>query len=71
MSPLLASARLRWQTFWHKAVQTGRLICGVPDYDNYVAHMRQAHPDAPMMDYPTFFRDRMNARYGRGRSRCC
>ena len=60
-----------WKRVWRKAVQTGRLICGVPDYDNYVAHMRDSHPGMPVMDYETFFRERMNARYGRGRSRCC
>ena len=57
---------------WRRLVQTARLCCGVPDYDNYVRHMLDKHPDREVMDYPAFFRERQEARYG-GRSgfRCC
>lgn len=52
-----------------------RLMIGVPDYDTYVAHMREAHPDRPAMTYAEFFRERQAARYGEGTStrgfRCC
>jgi len=52
-----------------------RLMIGVPDYDTYVAHMRQAHPDRPVMTYAEFFRERQSARYGEGTTtrgfRCC
>ena len=44
------------------------------DYDNYVAHHAAHHPDAPVMSYEEFFRERQNARYGGGSgkvSRCC
>lgn len=52
--------------------QTARLACGLPDYDTYRAHMRLHHPDKPLMDYPTFFRERQDARYGgKGGGRCC
>ena len=52
--------------------QTLRLMVGVPDYDAYVAHMKANHPDAPLMSYEAFFRDRQQARYGAGRGvRCC
>jgi uncharacterized short protein YbdD (DUF466 family) len=56
---------------WRVAVQGARLAVGVPDYDAYVAHLRARHPDRAPMDRAAFFAERMQARYGRGRSRCC
>ena len=37
------------------------LCCGVPDYDNYVRHMLEKHPEREVMDYKTFFRERQEA----------
>jgi len=54
--------------------QTARLMCGIPDYDNYVAHRRQTHPDEPFMTQTEFFRNRQDRRYGGGPNavmRCC
>ena len=51
--------------------QTARLAIGIPDYDVYVAHVRRTHPDVEPMTRDEFFRERMEARYGKGRSRCC
>ena len=51
-----------------------RLMIGVPDYDTYVAHRREAHPGEPVMTYAEFFRERQAARYGEGSTRgfrCC
>lgn len=56
---------------WRRMVQAARLCCGVPDYDNYVRHMLEKHPEREVMDYPTFFRERQDARYGGGGFRCC
>lgn len=56
---------------WRVLVQTARLAVGVPDYATYVAHMRAAHPGVAPMDENAFFRERLDARYGKGRSRCC
>ena len=59
---------------WGRAVQTARLMVGIPDYDTYVAHRRAHHPGEQVMSYPEFFRERQQARYGcvRGRiSGCC
>lgn len=65
----------QYQTYrrvWRRLVQTARLCCGIPDYDNYVRHMAEKHPDRPVMDYPTFFRERQEARFGGGKGfRCC
>jgi len=59
--------------FWHKVVQTARLCCGMPDYDNYVRHVLEKHPGQIPMDYATFFKNRLDARYGGKDSgfRCC
>lgn len=65
------SWRARLDDFWRKAVQTGRLAIGVPDYDTYVAHMRGHHPNAPVMSYAEFFNERQQKRYGNGRTGCC
>ena len=53
--------------------QTARLMVGLPDYDNYLNHMKATHPDQPVMSYEEFFRERQDARYGgKGRiARCC
>jgi uncharacterized short protein YbdD (DUF466 family) len=53
--------------------QSMRLMVGVPEYGTYVDHMRNAHPDRPIMSHAEFFRERQEARYGsKGRvNRCC
>ena len=54
--------------------QSMRLMVGLPEYDAYVAHMEQTHPDDPPMSYAEFFRERQSARYGEGSTRgfrCC
>lgn len=51
---------------------TAHLMVGLPSYKAYVEHMRAAHPDRPVMDYPAFFKDRQEARFGaKGGGRCC
>ena len=49
--------------------QTARLMVGLPDYDVYLTHMQEQHPDKTAMTYE----ERQDARYGgNGRmSRCC
>ena len=56
---------------WRVLAQGARLAVGVPDYGEYVAHLRARHPQCTPMDRAAFFAERMQARYGRGRSRCC
>ena len=52
--------------------QAARMLVGMPDYDTYVEHMQKNHPDQPVKDYATFFRERQDARYGgKGGGRCC
>ncbi|HTV95514.1 MAG TPA: YbdD/YjiX family protein [Steroidobacteraceae bacterium] len=58
---------------WRVAVQTARLMVGVPDYDTYVAHRKTHHPQEPIMSYVEFFRERQSARYSceKGRFKGC
>lgn len=51
--------------------QSLRLMVGLPDYQTYVTHMEQTHPDRPPMTYEEFFRERQEARYGGGQGKCC
>jgi uncharacterized short protein YbdD (DUF466 family) len=51
--------------------QSLRLMVGVPEYDTYVAHMRNKHPGQPVMPYQEFFRERQEARYDGKVGRCC
>jgi uncharacterized short protein YbdD (DUF466 family) len=71
-SAWLTRGVVRWaQRGWHAAARAARLAIGIPDYDAYVAHMRERHPGGQPMDRGAFFRERMQARYGKGRTRCC
>ena len=69
LSPLMPNIRnlIGW------AVRTARLMVGIPDYDDYVAHRQRHHPGQPIMSYVEFFRERQKARYAveKGRFRGC
>jgi len=70
-SALLRRARHLLGEWWRLAVSAARLAIGVPDYDTYVEHLRRHHPGREPMSYEDFFAERLAARYGKGRSRCC
>jgi uncharacterized short protein YbdD (DUF466 family) len=59
------------RTCWKRAVQIARASIGVPDYDTYVAHVREHHPERTPMSYEAFFVERQKARYSGGGGRCC
>ena len=48
-----------------------RLVLGAPDYERYVAHVRDAHPGCVPLTRVQFERERLDARYTRPGSRCC
>jgi uncharacterized short protein YbdD (DUF466 family) len=48
-----------------------RRMIGVPDYDTYLAHMREHYPECTPLDPRTFERERLTARYKATGSRCC
>ena len=48
-----------------------RRLVGVPDYDRYVAHVRECHPGQPPMSRDEFERSRLEDKYSRPGQRCC
>ena len=48
-----------------------RTIIGVPDYERYVAHVRECHPDRTPMTRDEFAKNRLDARYSQPGNRCC
>jgi uncharacterized short protein YbdD (DUF466 family) len=56
---------------FERVQQSARLMCGLPDYDVYVEHIKTRHPGQTIPSYEAFFRERMEARYGRSATRCC
>ena len=67
-----AHAAVRWaRDCWRWAARSARLAIGIPDYEAYVAHVRERHAGQAPMDRDAFMLERMQARYGRGRTRCC
>jgi uncharacterized short protein YbdD (DUF466 family) len=59
---------MRWA---QRAADVVRRVIGVPDYDRYLAHMRQRHPECPPLSRERFLAERLQARYERPGSRCC
>lgn len=65
------SLRARGLATWRLLTQAGRLMVGVGDYDAYVRHCREHHPDHPVMSREAWFRARLEQRYGgKGVNRC-
>ena len=48
-----------------------RRVVGMPDYAAYVAHLRAAHPDAPVPSEREYFDEYLKGRYESGPTRCC
>ncbi len=48
-----------------------RAVLGAPDYERYVTHLRECHPDVEPMTSDEFMRERMESRYNKPGSRCC
>jgi uncharacterized short protein YbdD (DUF466 family) len=48
-----------------------RRIIGVPDYDRYVEHVRECHPEVTPMSAREFETSRMHDKYSRPGQRCC
>lgn len=48
-----------------------RRIIGAPDYERYLAHLRQHHPGDQPLTRQEFARQRLEEKYSRPGSRCC
>jgi uncharacterized short protein YbdD (DUF466 family) len=53
------------------ALRVVRAIIGAPDYDRYVAHMRDHHPEGQIATRDEFMRQRLESRYSKPGARCC
>jgi uncharacterized short protein YbdD (DUF466 family) len=57
--------------FVRRAATVVRRIVGVPDYERYVAHMRECHAGKTPMTREEFERSRLEDKYSRPGQRCC
>ena len=48
-----------------------RRIAGMPDYEAYVTHLQQCHPELDVLNEREFYDDFVRARYSDGPTRCC
>jgi len=53
------------------ALRVVRAIIGAPDYERYLAHMREHHPERQIATRDEFMRQRLESRYSRPGARCC
>lgn len=53
------------------ATRAAHLMAGLPDYEAYLAHMREHHPDRRPASRAEFVAECQKRRYGGGMSRCC
>ena len=54
-----------------RLVQTVRTIIGAPNYERYIEHMRERHPNEKPLTREEFASQRLDDRYARPGSRCC
>jgi uncharacterized short protein YbdD (DUF466 family) len=54
-----------------RAATVVRRIVGVPDYERYLAHVRERHAGAVPMSREEFERSRLEDKYSRPGQRCC
>ena len=54
-----------------RAARVLRVILGAPDYEGYLCHMREHHPDRAPLPRGEFERQRLEGRYSRPGARCC
>lgn len=60
----LRTGLIRLAALWQQGRHFGAMLVGVPDYDAYVRHMAEKHPELPAMTREQFVRSRMEARLG-------
>lgn len=52
-------------------LSTMRRITGMPDYQAYLRHLREFHPDRALPSEREYFDLYLAGKYGNGFSRCC
>ena len=66
-----ANAPTSFSSRFRRALRVLRTIIGEPDYDRYLAHMREHHPGCEVVPYDEFMRQKQESRYSRPGARCC
>lgn len=64
----------KFRQVWRARKQFISLLVGVPSYETYVTHMKQHHPEEPILCRKQFFAEAQEARFnakGGKISRCC
>jgi uncharacterized short protein YbdD (DUF466 family) len=59
---------MRWA---RRAADVVRRVIGVPDYERYLVHMRERHPECVPLSRDRFLAERHAARYEKPGARCC
>lgn len=54
-----------------RAAAVVRRVVGVPDYERYVAHVRECHPGTEPVSRQQFEESRLYDKYSRPGQRCC
>ncbi len=54
-----------------RALAVLRRIIGVPDYDAYLVHMHEHHPQCAVLTRDEFLAERMRDKYSKPGQRCC
>ena len=54
-----------------RVLRVVRTIIGAPDYDRYIQHMNEHHPECQVASRDEFMKQRLESRYSRPGSRCC
>ena len=54
-----------------RAAAVVRRVVGVPDYERYVAHVRECHPGTEPMSRRQFEESRLHDKYSQPGQRCC
>ena len=54
----------RIAALWQQGRHFGAMLVGVPDYEAYVRHMAEKHPELTAMTREQFLQSRMEARLG-------
>ncbi len=55
----------------HGIRQICRQLFGIPDYERYLAHAAEHHPDAPVLSRRDFCAQAIERKYGKSGPRCC
>ena len=56
---------------WSSILAVLKRVCGMPDYQGYLAHMREKHGRCAVLSEREYFEQQMQVRDGSGVSRCC